>query len=230
MVATPIGNLGDITYRAIKILKKVDLIAAEDTRRARILLQKYNIQNKLISFHAQSSDTKIREILAKVNPGQSLAYISDAGTPSISAPGFSLVASAVRENFKIIPLPGPSALTALVSVAGVPSDKFVFWGFLPHKKGRQTIIKSFSETKISQIFYESVHRFPRLLSELQKFLGEKRVIVVGRELTKIYEEIFRGNVGEAMKYFVSEKIRGEFVVLVAPQNFSLKKLAKKNEK
>ncbi len=220
IIATPIGNLGDMTYRAIETLKSVDFVVAEDTRHSKILFDKYGITTPLKSFHAQSSDTKVKEIIREISEGRSAAYISDAGTPCISDPGYRLVREAVKQGITVLPIPGPSALTALVSVAGVPADSFVFHGFIPHKKGRQTLLKSFTEAEISHIFYESVHRFPRLLDELLEFVGGERVVVIGRELTKMHEEVFRGTVEEAKKYFNEKNIKGEFVVLVAPRKFA----------
>jgi 16S rRNA (cytidine1402-2'-O)-methyltransferase len=219
VVATPIGNLQDFTFRAVETLKSVDFIAAEDTRRSKILCQHYKIEAKLVSFHAQSSPTKVETLLARLSNGESMALVSDAGTPCISDPGFRLISVAVRQGIEVIPIPGASSLTALLSAAGMPVDKFTFHGFLPHKKGRQTLLKNLLECKISQVFFESVHRFPRLLDELEAYLGLERKIVVGRELTKIHEEIFRGTVEEAQKSFSKENTRGEFVVLVAPENF-----------
>jgi len=219
IVATPIGNLADITFRAVETLKTVDFIIAEDTRHSKILLKKYDIDTPLKSFHAQSSEAKTQDLIAMIGTGKTAAYISDAGTPGISDPGFRLVHAAVKEGIEVIPIPGASALTTLISVAGVPVDSFQFHGFLPHKKGRQTIIKSFEDSKNAHIFYESVHRFPKLLGELETFLGPDRVIAVGRELTKMHEEIFRGTVGEAVGHFEKENTRGEFVVAVAPKGW-----------
>ena len=219
IVATPIGNLGDMTFRAVETLKEVDFVIAEDTRHSKILFQKYDIETPLKSFHAQSSDAKIESLMAEIKEGQTAAYISDAGTPGISDPGFRLVSAAVKQGIEVIPIPGASALTTLISVAGVPVDSFQFHGFLPHKKGRQTLLKIFSEAKIAHVFYESVHRFPKLLEELATFVGEDRVIVVGRELTKMHEEIYRGTVGKARENFGTENTRGEFVVIVAPKGW-----------
>ena len=223
IVATPIGNLGDMTYRAVEVLKHVDTIIAEDTRQTKKLLDHYNITGKkLISFHAQSSSEKAEALCREITQStQPWAYVSDAGTPCVSDPGFSLVRAAIRQNITVLPLPGASALTSLVSVAGVPVDSFVWHGFLPHKKGRQTLLKSLLDTEESHIFFESVHRFLRLLDELNEYLGADRIIVVGRELTKLHEEIFRGSIANAKKYFTSANIRGEFVVLVAPAGYTL---------
>ncbi len=219
IVATSIGNLADMTFRAVDILKSVDFVIAEDTRHSKILFKKYNIDTPLKSFHAQSSDTKIEELLHTIQGGKTAAYISDAGTPGISDPGFRLVHSAVKKEIEVIPIPGASALTTLISVAGVPTDSFQFHGFLPHKKGRQTLLKSFTEAKTAHVFYESVHRFPKLLDELETFVGPDRVIVVGRELTKMHEEIFRGPVRVAQQNFTKDNTKGEFAIVVAPKNF-----------
>ena len=214
VVATPIGNLSDITFRALETLKKADFVAAEDTRKASILFKKYDIKTHMVSFHAQSSIKKAEEIVKRISGGQSCALISDAGTPCISDPGFPLIRAAITAGIKIVPIPGPSALTTFLSACGCQVNEFVFHGFLPHKKGRQTILKSMEEGRITHIFYESVHRFPRLLDELSKFLGPDRDIVVGRELTKIHEDFFRGTVSQAQEYFTKENTKGEFVVAV----------------
>ncbi len=216
IVATPIGNLGDMTFRAVETLKDVDFVIAEDTRHSKILFKKYDIDTPLKSFHAQSSDIKISELVKAIAGGKTAAYISDAGTPGVSDPGFRLVHAAVKQGIEVIPIPGASALTTLISVAGVPVDSFQFHGFLSHKKGRQTLLKSFTDAKMAHVFYESVHRFPKLLEELSTFVGDDRVIVVGRELTKMHEEIHRGTVGKAQEHFVKENTKGEFVVVVAP--------------
>ncbi len=222
MVATPIGNLEDITFRAVRILKEADFVIAEDTRHSKILFDRYDIKTPLCSFHAQSSLAKVQTLIDRIKKGESAAYISDAGTPCVSDPGFALVREAVKEGIPIVPIPGASALTSFLSVSGLPADEFIFHGFLPHKKGRQTILQSFSNTKIVHIFYESVHRFPRLLEELLKILESDHPIAVGRELTKQHEEIFRGTVAEAMTHFMTTNTKGEFVVGIAPCDFSQK--------
>lgn len=219
IVATPIGNLEDMTFRAIKTLKEVPFIIAEDTRHSKILFKKYEIENKCHSFHAQSSDTKAVELCKKIKEQGSAAYISDAGTPGISDPGFKLIKKAIEDEIKIIPIPGPSAFQTLLSASGFPIDKFTFDGFIPHKKGRETFVKSLLESSTSHIFYESVHRFPRLLTQLETHLGPDRKICVGRELTKLHEEIFRGTISEAQNNFTKENTRGEFVILIGPSKF-----------
>lgn len=220
VVATPIGNLSDITFRAIEVLKNSDLVLAEDTRHTKILFNQYDINTSLQSCHAQTSREKIDAMFAGFKDGATIAVVSDAGTPGISDPGFRAVRAAIKYGFTISPIPGASALVSLVSVAGVPADKFQFLGFLPHKKGRQTVLKNLINAELSTVFYESVHRFPRLLKELEAVITKERIIVVGRELTKMHEEIFRGTIAEALKNFTLENTKGEFVVLVAPCNFS----------
>ncbi len=220
IVATPIGNLGDVTYRAIETLKSVDFVAAEDTRHSKRLLNHYEIKTPLVSFHSHSSEAKIESLMVRLQKGESGAVISDAGTPCISDPGFKFVNLATLKGITVVPIPGPSALTTLISASGFPTDTFTFHGFLPHKKGRQTLIKALVDTKHCHIFYESVHRFPKLLKELETYVSVDRTICVGRELTKIHEEIWRGSVAQAMKHFNDENTRGEFVVIVAPGKFS----------
>lgn len=219
IVATPIGNLEDITLRAINTLKTVDFIAAEDTRHTKRLLDKHDIKTFTISFHSQSHDNKINTLIDRIKKGQSGALVSDAGTPCISDPGFKLVKLAALAGINIVPIPGVSAVTTLISVSGFPTDTFTFHGFLPHKKGRQTLIKSFAESDHCQIVYESVHRFLKFLNELAEFVGEDRLICVGRELTKLHEEIWRGTVREALDHFKAQNTKGEFVVIVAPTKF-----------
>lgn len=170
VVSTPIGNLEDFSFRAVKTLETVDFIVCEDTRHAKILLEKYEITDiPLLSFHAKSSDKKAEEICEKLKSGKSGALISDAGTPGISDPGFKLIKVCLEQNIKLIPIPGASAFLTLLSVSGFPIDKFYFGGFLPHKKGRKTILENLKESDVSHIFYESVHRFPKLLKELESF-------------------------------------------------------------
>lgn len=219
IVATPIGNLADMTFRAVETLRTVDFIAAEDTRQTKKLLDKYDIRTPMVSFHAQTGEAKTQQLIERIKKGESGALVSDAGTPGISDPGFRLTRAAVDQGVQVIPIPGPSALTTLISAAGFPTDKFVFHGFLPHKKGRQTLIKSFVETDLPHIIYESVHRFPKLLKELENYVGADRLICVGRELTKLHEEIWRGSVASALNHFTTENTRGEFVIIIAPNSF-----------
>lgn len=222
IVGTPIGNLEDVTLRALRVLKEVDLILCEDTRVTKRLLSKYEIATPTMSYHAQSKLSKVDKILALLEEGKNLALVSDAGTPCISDPGMLLV-SQVREKFgdevAIVPIPGPSALITALSAAGISVAEFTFLGFLPHKKGRETLFKEIAESKRVMAFYESPHRIEKTLLSLEKFCGAEREIIVARELTKIYEEFVRGTVSEASTHFAEnpDRVRGEFVVIVAPK-------------
>ena len=218
VVATPIGNLEDITYRAVRVLSEVDLILCEDTRVTINLLNKYDINKPTMSYHSQSKLAKLDKILELIGEGKTLALVSDAGTPTISDPG-SVLVSKIREAFpdiEIIALPGASALVSALSVSGLPASEFTFLGFLPHKKGRETLFKEISEMKRTVVFYESPHRIMKTLDSLKKYVGERK-IVIARELSKIYEQIISGTPSEVEKYFLDnqDKVRGEFVVLVS---------------
>lgn len=219
IIATPIGNLEDITLRAIRILKGVDLILCEDTRVTKRLLDKYEIKTPTLSYHAQSKLSKVEKIFALLEEGNDLALVSDAGTPTISDPGCLLVAQ-VREKFgdavAVVPVPGPSAVLSALSVSGFPTSEFLFLGFLPHKKGRETLFKEISGAKRTVAFYESPHRVLKTLESLKKHIHPKRRILVARELTKIYEESIIGEPEEVLAYYLShpDRVRGEFVVVV----------------
>ncbi len=227
IIATPIGNLEDVTYRAIRILSEVDLIVCENVSESHRLLERYEIRTSTSVLHANSLERDIDKFVALLKSGKTLAYISDAGTPCISDPGTALVRKVLDENktleeeVKVVTVPGPSALTAAVAISGEfvgTTDKpLIFYGFVPHKKGRETLIKKINEDGDSaHIMYESVHRIERLLESLSKALSENRKVLVFRELTKIYEEVVRGNAGEVRDYFAGnqDKIRGEFVVMI----------------
>ena len=195
VVATPIGNMEDITLRAIRTLKEVSLVLCEDTRHTKPLLARYDIHTKTQSYHVHSTDAKLQSIGDLLEDGQDLAMVSDAGTPLISDPGFSLVAylrARFAEDVRIVPIPGASALTTALSVIPVPSGRFTFLGFLPHKKGRQTVIKSMREAEDAQVCYESSHRIVKFLGELEEFYPEARVYIA-RELTKQFEEVLHGS-------------------------------------
>jgi len=217
IVATPIGNLEDITLRAIRVLGEVDAILCEDTRVTSKLLAKYKIQKTLISYHSHSKLAKVEKVFELLEDGKDMALVSDAGTPCISDPGVMLVAQ-VREHFgdeiKIIPIPGPSAVISALSASGLPSSEFLFLGFLPHKKGRETLFKEIAVSERTVAFYESPHRILKALESLQKFAPEKK-IVIARELTKIYEEFISGTATELLAHFDAhpDTIRGEFVVI-----------------
>ncbi len=216
VVATPIGNLKDITLRALEVLKDADIIACEDTRITRRLLMEYNISTKVISYHQHSKLKRINEVIDILADGKNVALVSDAGTPAISDPGGKLVEQILQAGISVVPLPGPSAVIALLSASGLASDHFEFLGFLPHKKGREKIFKKIAEENKTIVFYESVHRILKTLNSLKEVLGRERQVVVGRELTKHFEEIKRGNIQEISSYFESnpEKIKGEFVVAI----------------
>jgi 16S rRNA (cytidine1402-2'-O)-methyltransferase len=221
VVATPIGNLEDITLRALRILKEVDCILCEDTRTTSKLLRAYNITTKTTSYHAHSTGAKESVIIRMLEEGKNLALVSDAGTPSISDPGVLLVAN-VRERFggdaRIVPVPGPSALVTALSASGISSSEFLFLGFLPHKKGRETLFKKMSQSDTVTVFYESTHRILKTLSSLDEYMPAATV-VIARELTKQFEEFVRGTPKEIQHYFTvhPDKQRGEFVVIVAPK-------------
>ena len=219
IVSTPIGNLEDITLRAIRVLKEVDLILCEDTRVTKNLLTKYEIVKPTMSYHAQSKLSKVEKIFELLEHGKNLALVSDAGTPTISDPGCMLVAQ-VREKFreevKIEAVPGASAVLAALSVSGFPSSEFVFLGFLPHKKGRETLFKEIALSKRTIVFYESPHRMEKTLASLAEHLKPERKVLVAREITKMFEENVHGTIAEVVAYFLAhpEHIRGEFVVVV----------------
>jgi 16S rRNA (cytidine1402-2'-O)-methyltransferase len=221
IVATPIGNLEDITLRALRVLKEVDCVLCEDTRTTKRLLSKYDITTKTMSYHAHSTSGKESVIIHMLADGQNLALVSDAGTPCISDPGVLLVAH-VREEFgadaSIVPIPGPSALITALSVSGISSAEFTFLGFLPHKKGRETLFKEIAQSKRVIVFYESTHRILKTLASLDEHVPQA-VIVIGRELTKQFEEFVRGTAQEILAHFEAnpDRQKGEFVVIVDPK-------------
>ena len=215
MVATPIGNLEDITLRAIRILREVRLIAAEDTRRTRILLAKYGISTPLTSLYDQNEAKKSGLLIARLLKGEEVAYVSDAGTPGISDPGYILVREAVSLGIRVAPVPGASALIAALSVSGLPMDSFLFLGFLPSKSTRRRqLLISLREEKRTLIFYESPHRLLASLKDIAALLGDREV-VVSREMTKVYEEFLRGPAGDVLNGLRNGTIRGEVTLIVA---------------
>ncbi len=215
VVATPIGNLEDITLRALRVLREVDLIACEDTRVARKLLNRFEIGTPTISYFQHSKVSKTDKIISELLAGKNVALITDAGTPGISDPGNILIAEAAENGIKTEPIPGPSALAALLSVSGVNTQKFVFMAFPPHKKGRRKFFQEVAETKYPVVYYESPHRFLKNLELLAEMSPDKR-LVVGRELTKMFEEVLRGSISDILDYFKEnkDKPRGEFAVIV----------------
>ncbi|MFA6422011.1 MAG: 16S rRNA (cytidine(1402)-2'-O)-methyltransferase [Candidatus Buchananbacteria bacterium] len=217
IVATPLGNLNDVTLRALETLREVNYIFCEDTRVSSNLLNHFSIKSKLISYHQHSSQNKISELI-KILRNSDAALITDAGTPGISDPGNKLideVLSISGGDCKIIPIPGPAAVTAALSISGLPTDKFLFLGFLPHKKGRETILKQINNTEITTVFYESTHRILKTLEQLSVILDQKRKIVVCRELTKKFESIYRGNILQVLNQLKDGIVKGEFVVMVS---------------
>ena len=213
VVATPIGNLQDISFRAVETLKKVNCIFAEDTRTSKKLINHYGIDTKLYSYHDHSSEKEIARLLDILKDHKDVALISDAGTPTISDPGYSLIRQCINEGIDVIPIPGASALTAAISASGLPSDAFTFIGFLPTKKGRKKKISSLENLDMTIVLFESPHRLIKTLNQLKEALGE-RPIVVARELTKLYEEIIRGNFSSAIEFFEAKKIKGEIVIMI----------------
>lgn len=218
VVGTPIGNLGDITLRALETLRSVDFILAEDTRVTKKLLMKYEIAVSVYSAHEHTEAKKLETFLARIKAGESAAVVTDAGTPGLSDPGNVLVSLALARRISVVPIPGVSAVAALVSVAGIDMREFTFLGFPPHKKGRETYFKRVAASEWPVMYYESPHRLMKNLELLRSFAPEMRVII-GRELTKMYEEIVRGSIVEAIAYFTGhpEKVKGEFSVIVYPQ-------------
>jgi len=219
LVATPIGNLDDMTHRAIKTLNEVDLIAAEDTRHSKKLLNHYEITTPMVSYHSHSGQGKVDKIIDDLVSGKSVALISDAGTPGISDPAWGLVQAALEAKIEIIPIPGASAFLTALMGSGLPMNQFTYLGFIPAKKGRQTLFESLKETTRTTVLYESPHRLLKSLSQMNEILGEDRVVVVARELTKLHETFHRGTLGELLESFSEKKPKGEMVILVAPSNF-----------
>jgi len=217
IVATPIGNLGDITLRALEILKSVKLIACEDTRQSRKLTEHYGISARLVSYHQHSGQSKVDWLIEYLKNQGDAALITDAGTPGISDPGNKLVEEAVSRlggQLEVIAIPGPSAIIAALSVSGLPTDKFVFLGFLPHKKGKETMLKRIAESRETVVFYESTHRILKTLEKLSKIFDTDRRLVVCRELTKKFETVYRGTIMEVKSQLEKGVSKGEFVVIV----------------
>ena len=219
LISTPIGNLKDITLRSIEILKNVDLIAVEDTRRSGKLLKEYDVDTKMISYFEHNEDVRIKEIIEKLKSGFDIALISDAGTPTISDPGYRLVNEVHKNNIKISSLPGPSSVINALAVSGLPTDHFYFEGFLPKKKGRLTRFKFLSSLPATVILFESPFRLIKTLLDIEKFMGQ-RIVSVCREMTKIHEEIFRGSLWKTINHFKNKKsIKGEIVILIAKAQY-----------
>ncbi len=214
LVPTPIGNLGDITLRSLEVLKQVDIILAEDTRKSGILLKHYDIQKPLVSFHIFNEHKKLTGLVEKMKAGDAMALVSDAGTPGISDPGFLLTRACLQEGIQLECLPGATAFVPALVKSGFPTDRFVFEGFLPHKKGKQTLLKKLAEEERTVIVYESPHRLEKTLAQmLEIFEGERR-ISVSRELTKLHEETITGTIKEVAAHFNEHKVKGEIVIVI----------------
>jgi 16S rRNA (cytidine1402-2'-O)-methyltransferase len=215
LIPTPIGNLEDMTLRAIRILKEVDLILAEDTRTSAPLLKHFGVTQKVFAHHQHNEHQSTTEIIRFLLGGQQIALISDAGTPAISDPGFYLVREALKHDIAVECLPGPTAFVPALVNSGLPADRFVFEGFLPVKKGRQTRFKFLADEERTIIFYESPHRLLKTLDEMITYFGAERQLSVSRELTKLFEETIRGTIAEVKSYYETHPVKGEFVLCVA---------------
>ena len=214
LVPTPIGNLEDITLRAIRILKEVDLILAEDTRTSGNLLRHLDISKPMTAFHIRNEHQVVERIADRIAAGETMALVTDAGTPAISDPGFLLVRECVKRGLEVECLPGPTAFVPALVNSGLPAEKFIFEGFLPHKKGRQTKLQEVSEYPYTTILYESPFRLLKTLQQLAEVCGDERQVCVSRELTKIHEENVRGTLAEAIAHFSKKEIKGEIVIVL----------------
>ncbi len=215
VVSTPIGNLDDITLRALETLRHVDLIAAEDTRRTRKLLSRFDIHTPLVSYFEQNEFKRVDKLLFHLKVGKDIALVSDAGTPGISDPGYRLIQEAVERDFPVIPIPGPSAAIAALSVAGLPTDSFTFVGFLPKKGGkRRRLLDKIADSSWTSILYESPHRLMGTLEELLTACGDRQIVVT-RELTKAFEEVIRGAISEVIDILKGRRIKGEITIVLA---------------
>jgi|TARA_B110000467_G_scaffold83120_1_gene75000 16S rRNA (cytidine1402-2'-O)-methyltransferase len=222
VVATPIGNLGDMTRRAVEVLGLVDVIASEDTRVTRRLLTHFDIENRCVSYHDKNEQYRSEELVNSLIDGNSVALVSDAGTPCISDPGYRIVNLAKQSGIEVVSVPGPSAVTAALSISGLPTDHFFFEGFLPKKKGRQTRFKFLKSLEASVVVYESPMRIIKTLNDISTFMGDIRIVSVCREITKKFEETFMGTIGDAITYFSQKNPKGEFVIVIAKDGYELK--------
>ena len=215
LVPTPVGNLADMTYRAVTVLREVDLILAEDTRTSKNLLQHYQINTPMQSNHKYNEHQKLGQIIDRLHAGENIAVITDAGTPGISDPGFLVVRECVKEGIEVETLPGATAFVPALVNSGLPCDRFVFEGFLPQKKGRQTKLNSLTECKYTMVFYESPFRLVKTLEQLAEVLGADRRAAVCREITKLHEETQRGTLAELAQHYTEKGVKGEIVIIVA---------------
>lgn len=215
LVPTPVGNLGDMTYRAVEVLGSVDLILAEDTRTSRVVMQHYGISTPLQSYHIFNEHQTLASVVEKLLGGMDIALVTDAGTPGISDPGFLLVREAVRNGIPVETLPGATAFVPALVDSGLPCDRFVFLGFLPHKKGRQTAIAQLADETRTMVIYESPFRLVKLLEQLVETVGEERQVSVSREISKLHAETARGTLAEVLAHFQAKEVKGEIVVVLA---------------
>ncbi|HEU4414027.1 MAG TPA: 16S rRNA (cytidine(1402)-2'-O)-methyltransferase, partial [Candidatus Angelobacter sp.] len=215
VVATPIGNLEDITYRAVRVLKEADLIACEDTRHTAKLLQHYAIDKPTISYHEHNEAARAEELVARLERGENIAQVSDAGMPGISDPGYRVIKLAIERSVPVIPIPGASALVAALAASGLPTDSFQFLGFLPAKSGqRRTLLESLREAQCTVVVYEAPHRIVETMQDVVESLGAERPIVLARELTKVHEEFVRGTAGEVLRHARERELKGEITLLI----------------
>lgn len=215
LVPTPVGNLGDMTYRGVEVLRSVDLVLAEDTRTSRVLMQHYGIQTPMQSYHIFNEHQTVAELVERLKGGTSIAVVTDAGTPGISDPGFLLVREAIKAGVDVECLPGATAFVPALIDSGLPCDRFVFLGFMPHKKGRQTALRALAGEERTMIIYESPFRLVKLLEELSEVVGEERLVSVSREISKLHAETARGTVAEVLAHFQQKEVKGEIVVVLA---------------
>lgn len=214
LVPTPVGNLGDMTYRGVEVLRTVDLILAEDTRTSRVLLQHYGIETPLQSYHIFNEHQTVASLVERLKGGTTIAVVTDAGTPGISDPGFLLVREVVKAGIAVECLPGATAFVPALIDSGLPCDRFVFLGFLPHKKGRQTAVRALADEPRTMVIYESPYRLVKLLEELKATVGGERPISVSREISKLHAETVRGTVDEVLAHFTQHEVKGEIVVIL----------------
>ena len=215
LVPTPVGNLGDMTYRGVEVLRSVDIILAEDTRTSRVLMQHYGIDTPLQSYHIFNEHQTVAGLVERLKAGTTIAVVTDAGTPGISDPGFLLVREAVKAGIEVECLPGATAFVPALIDSGLPCDRFIFLGFLPHKKGRQTAVQALANEERTMVIYESPYRLVKLLQELTAVVGEERQVSVSREISKLHAETVRGTLSEVLAQFQQKEVKGEIVVILA---------------
>lgn len=214
VVPTPIGNMEDITLRALNVLKAADFILCEDTRTTRNLLKHYEIDKRCVAYHIFNEHEQLGKFIAQIKTSEQVALVSDAGTPGISDPGFLLIRECIAQGIEVECLPGPTAFVPAVVQSGLPCSSFYFYGFLPHKKGKESLLKRVAEMEETVIFYESPHRLIKSLEKMVEIIGPDRPIAISKELTKIYEYTFRGTLAEAVEYFSQKEVKGEFVIVL----------------